>query len=152
MMSPSRDPAEGRPGAGLPRIGLLYPSGWGNIGDEAIMAAAVELIRDQWPDASIRAFTANPEGTAARHQVEGEQLIGFNRPGFGVSTARRPKLLIRIGWRAARLASLPWVGPMIGKPLVWITEVAAEAVAKIDYMNLEAALFFQGYRRAEFAA
>jgi phosphoserine phosphatase len=33
------------------------------------------------------------------------------------------------------------------KPLV-----AAEADAKIDYMNLEAALFFQGYRRAGFAA
>lgn len=32
------------------------------------------------------------------------------------------------------------------KPLV-----AAEADAKIDYMSLEAALFFQGYRRAEFA-
>ena len=31
------------------------------------------------------------------------------------------------------------------KPLV-----AAEADAKIDYMNLEAALFFQGYRRTEF--
>ncbi len=31
------------------------------------------------------------------------------------------------------------------KPLV-----AAEADAKIDYMSLEAALFFQGYRRAEF--
>jgi phosphoserine phosphatase len=28
--------------------------------------------------------------------------------------------------------------------------VAAEADAKIDYMNLEAALFFQGYRRSEF--
>lgn len=33
------------------------------------------------------------------------------------------------------------------KPLV-----AAEADAKIDYMSLEAALFFQGYRREEFAA
>ncbi|QGZ95892.1 phosphoserine phosphatase SerB [Terricaulis silvestris] len=33
------------------------------------------------------------------------------------------------------------------KPLV-----AAEADAKISYMSLEAALFFQGYRRAEFAA
>jgi phosphoserine phosphatase len=32
------------------------------------------------------------------------------------------------------------------KPLV-----AAEADARIDYMNLEAALFFQGYRRVEFA-
>lgn len=30
--------------------------------------------------------------------------------------------------------------------------VAAEADAKIDYMNLDAALFFQGYRRSEFAA
>jgi phosphoserine phosphatase len=29
--------------------------------------------------------------------------------------------------------------------------VAAEADAKIDYMSLEAALFFQGYRRSEFA-
>lgn len=29
--------------------------------------------------------------------------------------------------------------------------VAAKADAKIDYMNLEAALFFQGYRRSEFA-
>lgn len=33
------------------------------------------------------------------------------------------------------------------KPLV-----AAEADAKIDYMTLEAALFFQGYRRAEFVS
>ena len=33
------------------------------------------------------------------------------------------------------------------KPLV-----AAEADAKINYMSLEAALFFQGYRRSEFAA
>jgi phosphoserine phosphatase len=33
------------------------------------------------------------------------------------------------------------------KPLV-----VAEADAKIDYMSLEAALFFQGYRRSEFAA
>jgi phosphoserine phosphatase len=33
------------------------------------------------------------------------------------------------------------------KPLV-----AAEADARIDHMSLEAALFFQGYRRAEFAA
>lgn len=33
------------------------------------------------------------------------------------------------------------------KPLV-----AAEAHAKIDHMSLEAALFFQGYRRSEFAA
>jgi phosphoserine phosphatase len=30
--------------------------------------------------------------------------------------------------------------------------VAAEADAKIDHMSLEAALFFQGYRRGEFAA
>jgi phosphoserine phosphatase len=30
--------------------------------------------------------------------------------------------------------------------------VAAEADAKIDYMTLEAALFFQGYRRTEFSA
>src|SRR5262245_49223797 len=30
--------------------------------------------------------------------------------------------------------------------------VAAEADARIDHMNLEAALFFQGYRRSEFAA
>ena len=29
--------------------------------------------------------------------------------------------------------------------------VAAEADAKIDYMTLEAALFFQGYRRTEFS-
>ena len=52
-----------------PRIGVLYPSGAGNLGDEAILQATFTAIRSRWPDAHLRAFTLHPAKTAARHGV-----------------------------------------------------------------------------------
>ncbi len=50
-------------------IGVLGHVGNGNLGDEAIMAATFQNIREQCPGAAIRAFTIVPEDTEARHGV-----------------------------------------------------------------------------------
>jgi len=59
-----------------------------------------------------------------------------------------PRIALAIGDGANDLSMIKAAGLGVAyraKPLV-----AAEADAKIDYMSLEAALFFQGYRRGEF--
>lgn len=61
---------------------MIYPSGWGNLGDEAILQAAFAGIRERWPDAVLRAFTLHPERTAANHDVEADFLTGISRPMF----------------------------------------------------------------------
>ncbi|HMI47935.1 MAG TPA: hypothetical protein VK481_04630, partial [Gemmatimonadaceae bacterium] len=63
----------------MPRIGVLYPSGWGNLGDEAILQATFAALRGRWPDVALRAFTLHPARTAANHGVEAEPLTGVNR-------------------------------------------------------------------------
>jgi polysaccharide pyruvyl transferase WcaK-like protein len=71
--------ARGAPG---PRVGIIYPSGWGNLGDEAIMHSAFNAIRERWPNAVLRAFTLHPERTSAMHNVEADFLTGINLPMF----------------------------------------------------------------------
>ncbi|HTR21212.1 MAG TPA: polysaccharide pyruvyl transferase family protein [Gemmatimonadales bacterium] len=66
----------GEPGA--PTIGYLYPSGWGNLGDEAIQQSAVAAFRTVWPDSRIRAFTMNPAATAANHGIAAEPITGVS--------------------------------------------------------------------------
>jgi polysaccharide pyruvyl transferase WcaK-like protein len=65
-----------------PRIGVIYPSGWGNVGDEAILQATFASLRRRWPNAVVRAFTLYPERTAANHSVEAEFLTGVSLPNF----------------------------------------------------------------------
>ncbi|MFL5488407.1 MAG: polysaccharide pyruvyl transferase family protein [Gemmatimonadaceae bacterium] len=92
-----------------PRIGVIYPSGWGNLGDEAILQATFEGLREQWPDASLHAFTLHPERTAANHRVEADYLTGINRPMFGSPRDYAP-LLVRITRAVARrTSSIPLV-------------------------------------------
>jgi len=72
----SRDVTSGTLESGrAPRIGVLYPSGWGNLGDEAILQATFGSIRNRWPDAAVRAFTLHPARNAAasplRYEIDG---------------------------------------------------------------------------------
>src|SRR5271163_2906935 len=53
----------------LRRIGIFGHVGTQNLGDEIIIAAVIQNIRSRYPDAEIRAFTFNPEDTAARHGI-----------------------------------------------------------------------------------
>jgi polysaccharide pyruvyl transferase WcaK-like protein len=67
---------------GVRRIGLISPCGWGNLGDAAILDAAIFNIRERWPGAEFHAFTLNPTDTAAKHRITSGTLVGFSVPGY----------------------------------------------------------------------
>lgn len=69
------------------KVGLLTPSGWGNLGDAAIQDATIAAIRRRHPAAEIRGFTLNPQDTLSRHGIEAEPLSGYSIvPGYRVRT------------------------------------------------------------------
>lgn len=55
----------------MPRVLVLGYYGFGNVGDEAILAALVGLLRRARPEAAISVLTADPRGTEARLPVSG---------------------------------------------------------------------------------
>ena len=93
-----------------PRIGVIYPSGWGNLGDEAILQATFDGLRKRWPNASLHAFTLHPERTAANHHVDADYLTGVNRPHFGSPRERAPLPLRMTRAVARRTTGIPIVG------------------------------------------
>jgi polysaccharide pyruvyl transferase WcaK-like protein len=52
-----------------PRIGIFAHAGNQNLGDEALVAAAIQAVRHRYPDAEIRGYSANPADTGARHGI-----------------------------------------------------------------------------------
>jgi len=83
------------------RVGLLTPSGWGNLGDAAIQDAVIQAIRRRDPHANIEAFTLNPADTRRRHGIEADVLSGFGlTPGYrvereGTNTSEAPAPVTR---------------------------------------------------------
>ncbi len=76
-----------RPGprrTGSPTILLLSPSGWGNLGDAAILDSTIHAIRSRWPDPRIVGVTLSPRDTEARHGIEGFLLAGRSLSGYGM--------------------------------------------------------------------
>ena len=51
------------------KIGILSPSGTGNLGDEATVAVLIQEIRSRYPQAEIYGLTANPDDTRERHGI-----------------------------------------------------------------------------------
>jgi polysaccharide pyruvyl transferase WcaK-like protein len=70
------------------RIGILGHVGNGNLGDEAIIAALVQNLREHCPGVELRAFAANPEDTTARHGIPAFPLR--RRPSSGPGVAGNP--------------------------------------------------------------
>jgi polysaccharide pyruvyl transferase WcaK-like protein len=95
-----------------PRIGVIYPSGWGNLGDEAILQAAFEGLRRRWPDVVLRAFTLHPERTAANHDVEAEFLTGVSRPNFLSARGDGPFPVRAARGLARRTRRIPMAGTL----------------------------------------
>jgi polysaccharide pyruvyl transferase WcaK-like protein len=94
------------------RVALLSPCGWGNLGDAAIMAAAIDQIRARQPKAEVVAFTLNPIDTQQRHEIRAFAIDAFTLAGFtvdrvGLSGARRlaQRFLQRVRGSSCRLAN-----------------------------------------------
>ena len=69
------------------KIALLSPSGWGNLGDMAILESLIRGVRRRLPQARLSAFTQNPRATAQAHQLKAGTLLGFSPPWFLVQEA-----------------------------------------------------------------
>jgi polysaccharide pyruvyl transferase WcaK-like protein len=83
-------PAVGRQAGGSidqsrpPTILLLSPSGWGNLGDGAILDSTIHAIRSRWSAARIVGVTLSPGDTEQRHGIEGFLLAGRSLSGYGM--------------------------------------------------------------------
>jgi polysaccharide pyruvyl transferase WcaK-like protein len=107
-----------------PRIGVLYPSGAGNLGDEAILQATFEALRERWPNADLWAFTLHPARTAANHGVQAEALTGVNRPLFGAPRPDGP-FAVRAAQSVARRTRRI---PVLGKAAEWLSTLTSAFV------------------------
>ena len=112
-----------------PRIGVLYPSGWGNLGDEAILQATFAALRARWPDASLRAFTLHPARTAANHGVEAEPLTGVNRHLFGAPMGEGPLPVRAARAIARRTQSVPLLGTMTARTSDLLATLVFEGIS-----------------------
>ena len=61
-------PVRAAAGPGL-RVALLSPSGWGNLGDAAILDSLVHGLRSRVPGAHVVGVTLNPRDTRRRHGI-----------------------------------------------------------------------------------
>jgi len=109
---------------GSPRIGILYPSGWGNLGDEAILQATFQALRDRWPRVDLRAFTLHPAKTASNHNVEAEPLTGVSRPLFCAPRTEEP-LVVRAAQSVARRTRRV---PVVWRLSRWVSSCIADLV------------------------
>ena len=113
----------------MPRIGVLYPSGWGNLGDEAILQATFAALRTRWPDVALRAFTLHPTRTAANHGVEAEPLTGVNRHLFGAPLGEGPIAVRAARALARRTRNVPLLGGFTGHASNLAATLVFEAIS-----------------------
>lgn len=69
-----------------PKVALVNPSGWGNLGDAAIIESAIAAVRRRMPGAEVVGLTLNPTDTARRHRIQAFTCSGFSRPYYHVTT------------------------------------------------------------------
>ena len=113
----------------MPQIGVLYPSGWGNLGDEAILQATFAALRSRWPNVALRAFTLHPARTAANHGVEAEPLTGVNRYLFGAPLGEGPLAVRAARAIAHRARNVPLLGGLTGRASNLVAMLFFEAIS-----------------------
>src|SRR3954469_10424324 len=112
-----------------PRIGVLYPSGAGNLGDEAILQATFSALRARWPNADLRAFTLHPAKTAANHSIQAEPLTGVYRPLFGAPRDDEPFVVRAVRSLARRTRRFPGVRQVTEGVSQWTATICFEAIS-----------------------
>ena len=66
------------------RVFLLSPSGWGNLGDDAILHAVTDWLHDSYPDASVVPATLSPADTSRSLGLPTVALRGASIPGYSL--------------------------------------------------------------------
>ncbi len=67
------------------KIAFLSPSGWGNLGDAAIIDSLINGVRRRVEDAEIVGFTLNPQDTMKRHGVRAYTCVSYSLPNYPAS-------------------------------------------------------------------
>jgi len=73
------------------RIAIVSPSGWGNLGDAAIIESLVAGIRRRLPKSEVIAFTLNAAGTTEQHGIPAHTLLGYSIPFYPMNMNGRAK-------------------------------------------------------------
>lgn len=105
--------------SGRPRVLLLSPCGWGNLGDAAILDSAIEAVRVRRPHAVLVGVTLHPRDTRERHGIEAFALRGYSSDGYEIGpddvrapssaeTVERPPGALRRLARAVPFARTAW--------------------------------------------
>jgi polysaccharide pyruvyl transferase WcaK-like protein len=69
-------------GPGDRGVAFITPSGWGNLGDAAIVDSLVHAVRRRRPGAPIVGYTLHHVDTATRHGVTAHPLTAFSLPYY----------------------------------------------------------------------
>ena len=75
MSAPTSGPSEGG-------VAFITPSGWGNLGDAAIVDSLVHAVRRRRPGAPIVGYTLHHLDTTTRHGVTAHPVIAFSLPYY----------------------------------------------------------------------
>jgi polysaccharide pyruvyl transferase WcaK-like protein len=131
---------------GTGRIAMIAHVGTTNLGDEAILEAAIDVLRTWTPPPDIVAFSVDAADTASRHGIAAYPLRAGNRsmktlapaperggrPAVPAAAARRP-------WWDATLRSIPGV--------LWTVRGLRSALTACRGVVHEVPFVFQSWRR-----
>ena len=135
--------------------------GYGNIGDEAILAATVRELRSRYPRAKLTVLSADPPGTATRYDVEAiprwsfpaiwrvlrtaDMLISGGGGLIQDATSALSPLYYLAVVRLARLAGTPYIifaqglGPLQRSLTRWATARCLQKAAAITVRDEQSA-------------
>jgi len=133
------------PTPGKPVVGVFGHYGNRNLGDEAIVAATIQQLRQRFDDPDVVCFSLRPNDTAVRHGVETfnvrylPQMAGPVRPTDAVASQDLPWNRVaqadveavdapRVdGGLKQRIKSLPIIGPLATFAAGLLSKIAAAA-------------------------
>ena len=122
------------------RIGILAHAGTDNLGDEAIVGAAIENVRRRYPHGEILGFTIHPENTEQLHKIRAFPIR--REPGSdGSRNAENEREARRSGWLRSRLKQVP----VIHHALKWLRDRASD----VRGVGQEIRFLFESRRRLQ---